>query len=42
MLPVTINASAGDQYDPHVNGDLVAYTAEDKIRFYNFFTGDDT
>ena len=24
---VTINASAGDQYDPHVSGDLAAYTA---------------
>ena len=27
LLPVTINASAGDQYDPHVSGDLAAYTA---------------
>ena len=27
LLPVTINASAGDQYDPHVGGDLAAYTA---------------
>ena len=24
LLPVTINASTGDQYDPHVSGDLAA------------------
>ena len=38
---VTINASAGDQYDPHVSGDLAAYTSGDNIRYYNFFSGND-
>jgi hypothetical protein len=42
VLPVTINVSSGDQYDPHVSGDLVSYTASDKIRYYDFFTGTDT
>jgi len=41
LLPVTINASAGDQYDPHVSGDLAAYTADNNIRYYDFFTGSD-
>jgi hypothetical protein len=41
LLPVTINAGAGDQYDPHVNGNLAAYTSDDNIRFYDFFTGTD-
>ncbi|MBI1885145.1 MAG: hypothetical protein HYS09_02325 [Chloroflexi bacterium] len=41
LLPVAINTSAGDQFDPHVSGDLASYTAYDKIRFYNFFTGSD-
>ena len=27
LLPVAINVSTGDQYDPHVSGDLAAYTA---------------
>lgn len=39
LLPVTINASAGDQYDPHVSGDLASYTDGDSIRYYDFFTG---
>jgi len=41
LLPVTINAGPGDQYDPHVNGDLAVYTSDQNVRFYNFFTGDD-
>ena len=38
---VTINASAGDQFDPHVSGDLAAYTSDHSIRYYDFFTGND-
>src|SRR4026209_344697 len=41
IFPVAINTSAGDQYDPHVDGDLVSYTSVDKIRFYDFFTSSD-
>ena len=41
IFPITINASAGDQYDAHVSGDVVSYTAEDKVRFYDFFSGSD-
>ena len=42
IYPVTINASAGtDAYDPHVSGDIVSYTASDKIRLYDFFSGSD-
>jgi Periplasmic component of the Tol biopolymer transport system len=41
LTPVTINASAGDQYDPHVSGDWVAYTDGSGIRYYNFVTGVD-
>ena len=42
ISPVVINASTGDQYDPHVSGDIVSYTSSDKIRYYDFFSGDDT
>lgn len=42
LLPVTINASAGDQYDPHVSGDLVSYTSDSNIRYYDFFSGNDS
>jgi Tol biopolymer transport system component len=42
LSPVVINASAGDQYDPHVSGDLVSYSTFDasgeSIRYYNFET----
>jgi hypothetical protein len=31
----------GDQYDPHVDGDIAAYTSNDNIRYYDFFTGAD-
>lgn len=41
LFPVTINASAGDQFDPHVSGDLAAYTSDESIRYYDFFSGND-
>src|SRR3954471_11333596 len=42
ILPVTINASTGtDEYDPHVSGDIASYTAGDKVRYYDFFSGSD-
>lgn len=41
LFPVTINASAGDQYDPHVSGDIASYTDGNTVRYYNFFTGND-
>lgn len=41
LLPVTINASSGDQFDPHVSGDLAAYTAGPNIRYYDFFSAAD-
>src|SRR5687768_3622234 len=41
MVPVTINNSVGDQYDPHVSGDWVVYTSDLSIRYYNFVTGVD-
>jgi hypothetical protein len=38
--PVTINISDGDQTDPHVSGDIAAYTdiAGSSIRYFNFAT----
>jgi hypothetical protein len=42
ITPVDINTTAGsNQFDPHVNGDLAAYTSANTIRYYNFGTGDD-
>jgi len=41
LVPVTINASAGDQFDPHVSGDISAYTDGVTIRYYNFSLGSD-
>lgn len=38
---VDINTGPGDQYDPHVSGDLVSYTSGTTIRFYSFLTGVD-
>ena len=38
LVPVTVNAGAGDQYDPHVSGDWMAYTSDHTIRYYNFVT----
>lgn len=34
----TINAGVGDQFDPHVSGDLVSYTDGDTVRYYDFAT----
>jgi hypothetical protein len=31
----------GDQFDPHVDGDLVSYTSQSNMRYYDFFTGAD-
>src|SRR5262249_21149848 len=42
---VTVNNSAGHQYNPHVSGDLVAYTdglSPSSIRYFRFSTGTDT
>lgn len=36
LVPVTVNAGPGDQYDPHVSGDWMAYTSDHTIRCYNF------
>ena len=38
--PVLINTSPGNQTDPHVSGDLAAYTDEStgSIRYYDFLT----
>lgn len=41
LTPVTINASAGDQNDPHISGDWVAYTSDFSIRYYQFSTAVD-
>jgi Tol biopolymer transport system component len=41
LTPVTINDSAGDQYDPHISGDWVSYTSDLSIRYYNFATNTD-
>ena len=48
VLPVVINNGSGDQYDPHVDGDIASYTADGNnsdfvngIRYYNFLTGID-
>src|ERR1043166_6258259 len=41
---ITINNGLGDQYDPHVSGDLSAYTSTElwtTVRYYNFLTGAD-
>jgi PKD repeat protein len=36
LTPVLINGTPGDQFDPHVSGDWVAYTDDIQIRYYNF------
>jgi hypothetical protein len=41
LVPVDINVSTGDQFDPHVSGDWVAYTSDVGIRYYNFATNVD-
>ena len=42
LTPVVINASAGDQYDPHISGNLVSYTSDLEIRYFDFSTNVDT
>ena len=41
LTSVTIDAAPGDQFDPHVSGDWVAYTDDVAIRYYNFATNVD-
>ena len=47
LTKVTINADAGDQFDPHVDDDLAAYSevpvsaTEQHIRYYRFSTKED-
>lgn len=41
LTPVTINNGAGDQNDPHISGDLVAYASDFSIRYYSFATNVD-
>jgi hypothetical protein len=41
LVPVTINASAGDQNDPHISGDWLSYASDTSIRYYNFATNID-
>ncbi len=41
LFPVAIDTAAGDQYDPHVSGDLVSYTSDTTVRSYDFFSGSD-
>ena len=42
LTPVVINASAGDQNDAHVSGDLAAYASDVEIRYFDFATSIDT
>ncbi len=45
ISPITINNGAGPQVDPHVDGDVAAYTnfaVGGQIRYYNFSTGVDS
>lgn len=42
ITPITINNGPGDQNDPHISGDLVAYTSDLSIRYYSFVTNTDT
>jgi hypothetical protein len=41
ITPFDINVGPGDQYDPHVSGDLASYTSNNTIRLYDFVTGAD-
>jgi hypothetical protein len=41
FTPVTITSAPGDQFDPHISGDWVAYTDEITIHYYNFVTNID-
>jgi alpha-tubulin suppressor-like RCC1 family protein len=40
--PLAVNTAAGDQLDPHVSGNLAAYTDGSTIRYYSFLTNVDT
>jgi len=51
VTPIAINTQAGDQTDPHVDGDLVVYSSvridpldgvNQEIRYYRFSTGTDS
>jgi len=42
VLPVTVNVGAGDQYDPHVVSNLASYTSDANVRYYDFFTSNDS
>jgi hypothetical protein len=37
-----INENSGNQYNPHVSGDLVAYQDELSVKYYSFLTGTTT
>jgi Tol biopolymer transport system component len=41
LIPVTINNSTGDQFNPHVSGDWAAYSSDLAIHYYNFATNND-
>jgi HYR domain-containing protein len=41
LTPVTINNGAGDQNDPHISGDLVAYASDFSLHYYSFLTNTD-
>lgn len=41
LVPTTVNDDPGDQSDPHISGDWVAYSSDLSIRYYNFVTGID-
>jgi hypothetical protein len=41
LVPIDINIGAGDQFNPGVSGDWVAYTSEISIRYFNFSTNTD-
>ena len=41
LYPINVSTTV-DAYDPHVSGDLAAYTADAKIRYYDFFLGNDS
>ncbi len=41
LTSVAISLDPGDQFDPHVSGDWVAYTSELRIHYYNFSTNVD-
>jgi Tol biopolymer transport system component len=42
LTAVAINLGAGDQNDPHISGDWVAYADNFSIHYYNFTSGVDT